>query len=198
MKPYSESCDQNREPILAVIKPLFKPLKQVLEVGSGTGQHAVYFARKMPHLQWYTSDLEENHEAIKAWLEEAGLANAHPPLSLDVKQTVWPNIKVDAVFSANTVHIMHWHEVEAFFSRLGTLLRSQGLFVLYGPFNYNHAYTSPSNAAFDKWLGNRDPGSGIRNFEDLNRLAGENGLWLKQDYAMPANNRILCWQAGKK
>jgi cyclopropane fatty-acyl-phospholipid synthase-like methyltransferase len=194
VKPYSESCDQNRDPILAVIEPLFARCSAVLEIGSGTGQHAVYFARRMPHLTWYSSDRQEYLGGIWEWLREAALPNAPDPLLLDAGQPRWPRIPVDAVFSANTAHIMHWPEVEAMFAGVGQLLPSGGLFVLYGPFNYQGTFTSGSNARFDAWLKARDPRSGIRDFEELNRLAGKAGMSLQQDHEMPANNRTLCWR----
>ncbi|MGD9095695.1 MAG: DUF938 domain-containing protein, partial [Chromatiales bacterium] len=189
MKPYSESCVQNREPILSVIEPLFRDRKDVLEIGSGTGQHAVYFAAKMPHLTWHTSDLAENHDGIRAWLNEAALPNTTGPVSLDVLDRPWSAPEADAVFSANTTHIMHWDSVVALFGGVGELLRKRGLFCLYGPFNYGGEYTSESNAQFDEWLHERDPLSGIRDFDDLDRLALQAGLRLEHDYAMPANNR---------
>jgi cyclopropane fatty-acyl-phospholipid synthase-like methyltransferase len=194
MKPYSEACDQNRDPILNIIQPLFANAKNILEIGSGTGQHAVYFAEKMPHLIWHSSDQPQYINGIKMWIAESKLSNLPATLTLNVTQTEWPNLKVDAVFSANTTHIMHWHEVEALFSKITNVLNDKGLFVLYGPFNYQNQYTSESNARFDMWLKNRDSESGIRNFEDLDQLAQQAGLSLQQDYAMPANNRILCWK----
>jgi len=194
MKPYAESCDQNREPILSVIQPLFADLTRVLEIGSGTGQHAVYFAAAMPHLTWHTSDCLEYHDGIRLWLEEAALPNVRVPLHLDVARSVWPALDVEAVFSANTAHIMHWPEVEAMFAGVGRLLAAGGLFVLYGPFNYHGRFTSDSNARFDGWLKQRDPAMGVRDFEALERLADAAGMALMQDFEMPANNRILCWQ----
>lgn len=194
MKPYSEACDKNRDPILSIIQPLFANVKDVLEIGSGTGQHAVYFAEKMPHLIWHSSDQAQYIDGIKMWIDESELSNLPSPLTLNVTQAAWPSIKVDAVFSANTTHIMHWHEVEALFSNITHVLNNKGLFILYGPFNYQNQYTSESNARFDMWLKNRDPESGIRNFEDLDELAQQAGLSLQEDYTMPANNRILCWK----
>lgn len=193
-KPFCAACEKNRQPILSVLKSLFSGSRAVLEVGSGTGQHAAYFAEKLPHLIWYTSDLRENHVDIQIWLDDAGLSNTPAPLELDVTQHDWPVVDIDTVFSANTVHIMHWHEVEAFFSGAGHLLPEGGIFTLYGPFNYGNQYTSESNKRFDHWLKERDPASGIRNFEDLNRLANDSGLFSKEDIEMPANNRILCWE----
>ncbi|MEE9395561.1 MAG: DUF938 domain-containing protein [Methylococcales bacterium] len=192
-KPFSASCQNNREPILAVIEPLFSNCKHILEIGSGTGQHAVYFAEKMPHLIWHSSDQLENHEGIVQWLDDAGLANVKSPLELDVTQALWPELLVDAVFSANTAHIMSWKSVEMFFARTGALLPPGGLFVLYGPFNYGGRFTSNSNSDFDRWLKERNPRSGIRDFESLYELAEKHDMRLKQDYEMPANNHILIW-----
>jgi len=194
MKPYAESCDENREPILSVIQPLLKDCSTVLEIGSGTGQHAVYFAEKLPHLVWHTSDCIEYHAGINIWLQEAGLENTPAPLELNVSTSAWPQKVYDAVFSANTTHIMHWADVEAMFAGIGSVLSGGGRLLLYGPFNYDNRYTSDSNARFDSWLKSRDPDSGIRNFENLDKLAQQAGMQLIHDYAMPANNRILYWR----
>lgn len=194
MKPYAESCEQNRDPILAVLHPLLQECRLLLEIGSGTGQHAVYFTPHLPHLTWQTSDLAENHAAIRAWLDEEGPANALPPLELDVRQGPWPGQRYDAVFSANTAHIMGWPAVQALFAGVGGVLAARGLFILYGPFNYGGHYTSESNARFDQWLKGRDPHSAIRNFEDLDALAQAAGLELVADIEMPANNRTLVWR----
>ncbi len=193
-KPYAESCDQNREPILQVIEALLRDSQSVLEIGSGTGQHAVYFAEKMPHLQWHTSDRVECHAGIQAWIADSGLPNVSPPIELDVLRSDWPVFQVDAVFSANTCHIMHWEAVQALFAGVGRVLQPDGKFLLYGPFNYHGKYTSESNARFDQWLKARDPLSAIRDFEDLDKLATQAGMSLQQDFAMPANNRILFWR----
>lgn len=193
-KPYAESCDQNREPILAVIRSLLATTRSVLEIGSGTGQHAVYFASQLPHLVWQTSDQADYLPGIKMWLDESGLQNLPQPLKLDVTQLPWPDLQVDAVFSANTLHIMSWPQVEALFAGMPTILKPNGLLIIYGPFNYNHRYTSDSNARFDQWLKARDPDSGIRDYEQVNELARLAGLELLGDYEMPANNRILCWK----
>lgn len=193
-KPYSESCDQNRESILSVIQPVLADSRSVLEIGSGTGQHAVAFALGMPHLIWHTSDQRENHAGIQLWLDESGLDNVRAPLSLNVMQAEWPDIEMDAIFTANTAHIMHWPEVEVMFDGIGQLLSAGGNLLIYGPFNYDGQYTSDSNARFDQWLKARDPMSGIRNFEAVDSLASKAGMVLKNDYTMPANNRILHWK----
>jgi cyclopropane fatty-acyl-phospholipid synthase-like methyltransferase len=192
-KPYSAACDKNQQPILSIIEDLFANCRTILEIGSGTGQHAVFFASKLPHLMWQTSDLPESHEGIELWLNESGLDNVLPPLALDVTQPDWPMGEADAVFSANAVHIMRWDAVKAMISGVGKLLSVDGLLVLYGPFNYNNSYSSESNASFDVWLKERNPESGIRNFEDLESLAHAAGMYLQHDHEMPANNRILCW-----
>ena len=181
-------------PILAVLQPVLANCQTVLELGSGTGQHAAYFARHLPHLVWYTSDREENHAGIRQWLNDAGLDNTREPVVLDVLRSDWPDQPLDALFTANTAHIMHDDEVAAMLKGVGNMLANNGLFILYGPANYNQQYTSESNKRFDYWLKDRDPLSGIPHFEDLVQMAGEAGLILQNDYEMPANNRILVWQ----
>lgn len=193
MKPFAESCEENKLPILAVLRTEFAAVTRVLEIGSGTGQHAIFFARELPHLTWQTSDVAEYHPGIRAWIGDAALDNVRAPLTLDVARDVWPAATYDGVFSANTTHIMGWPEVEAMFAGIGTVLETGGRFCLYGPFNYGGDYTSASNARFDQWLKARDPRSGVRDFEALNRLAEAAGLRLLKDYAMPANNRTLVW-----
>lgn len=193
-KPYAVACERNRAPIFSVIESLFTDNNAVLEIGSGTGQHAAFFAEKLPHLIWYPGDLKENLAGINAWVKDASLQNLESPIELDVMQEPWPELNVDAVFSANTAHIMHWLAVECMFAGTGRLLPPGGKLVLYGPFNFQGQYTSDSNAQFDRWLKARDPGSGIRHFEDLDKLAADAGLLFRYDYEMPANNRILYWQ----
>ncbi len=193
-KPYAPACDRNREPIHGVLSQLFADKSSILEIGSGTGQHAVYFAGLMPHLQWQCSDLEENHPGIRQWLDEAGLSNTPAPVVLDVQQDNWPVLQVDAVFSANAVHIMPWEAVVAMIGGVGRLLQNDGLLVLYGPFNYQGNYSSDSNARFDEWLKQQNPHSAIRDFEAVNELAGDAGLEICDDLEMPANNRIIYWR----
>jgi len=177
MKQHSESCIQNQSPILNIIKPLLVNTSTVLEIGSGTGQHAVFFAEQMPHLTWQASDQSQYLPSVNAWINEAGLDNLPDAIELDVTEP-WVNTKVEAVFSANTAHIMSWEMVVDFFNGVGRSLDAGGVFILYGPFNYNGQYTSQSNANFDLWLKNRDPRSAIRDFEALNQLAQKSGLSL--------------------
>jgi len=197
MKPYAESCEQNRAPILTVLQEVFADRRKVLEIASGTGQHAVYFGQELPHLTWQTSELQSNHAGIQAWLDEACLPNVLSPLAIDINESPWPAAQVDAIFNANTVHIVAWPAVERMFFGIGRVLTAGGILCLYGPFNYGGQFTSESNARFDVWLKNRDPVSGVRDFEAINQLAETQGLTLLRDIAMPANNRSLVWQKSK-
>lgn len=190
-KPYSESCDQNRDVILSVLESLCINCNSVLEIGSGTGQHAVYFAKKMPYLKWHTSDCLPYHEGIRRWMEDSELDNVSLPIELNVTTSQWPEINIDAIFTANSIHIMHQLDVVSFFSGAGSLLPENGALIIYGPFNYRGKFTSESNERFDQWLKNRDSLSGIKHFEEIEKLANSQGLQLVNDYEMPANNRIL-------
>ena len=192
-KPYSDACERNREPILEVLRDHFGDRRHVLEVGSGTGQHAVHFAAALPHLTWQTSDLAPSLPGIRLWLEESALPNLPPPIALDATGS-WPNTRFDAVFSANTLHIMSWPEVRALFASLPTVLAADAALAVYGPFNYNGRFTSPSNASFDEWLKQRSPHSGIRDFAAVDELARSIGFALVEDRPMPANNRTLVWR----
>jgi SAM-dependent methyltransferase len=192
-KPFAESCAQNQQVILDILQDEFAQAAQVLEIGSGTGQHAVFFGRALPHLTWQTSDVRDNHAGIQAWLNDEALNNVLPPLALDVAGDRWPGCDFDAVFSANTAHIMGWPEVEEMFAGIGQALQPGGVFCLYGPFNYEGKFSSESNARFDVWLKERDPKSGIRDAGDLKTLGERHGLNLVRDHEMPVNNRILVW-----
>jgi cyclopropane fatty-acyl-phospholipid synthase-like methyltransferase len=192
-KPHAPSCDRNRDPILAVLRRYFGDRRRVLEIGSGTGQHAVYFAEALPHLVWQTSDVEENLPGINLWLAEACLPNLPAPLLLDVNGT-WPQARYDAAFSANTLHIMSWREVERLFAALDGALETDAVLAIYGPFNYLGRFTSESNAWFDESLKLRTPTMGIRDFEAVDELAQSIGMTLVEDCAMPANNRMLVWR----
>jgi SAM-dependent methyltransferase len=196
-KQFSAACERNREPILSVLREAFAHCSRVLEIGSGTGQHAVFFGAHLPHLTWQTSDLPQNHASIVAWQRECRLPNVLPPLALDTAGGDWPQGPYDGVFSANTCHIMAWHEVEAMFAGIKRVLAPQGVCCIYGPFNYGGKFTSASNAQFDASLKAHAPHMGIRDFEEVNRLARESGLMLQADHAMPANNRLLVWTREK-
>ena len=192
-KPFSPACERNRDPILEVLRKHFGACGSVLEVGSGTGQHAVHFAAALPWLSWQCADLAPQLPGIRRWLDEAGLRNTPPPLALDVCGR-WPTGPYDAVFSANILHIVGWPEVEAFFAGVGRVLGPAGMLVVYGPFNTNGTFTSTSNRDFDASLKARDPRSGIRDAEAIHALAAQLGLHAVDDVAMPANNRCFVWR----
>lgn len=193
-KPFAEACEQNRQPILRVLERVFTGPGQVLEIGSGTGQHAAWLPRFLPHLRWQPSDVKASLPGIRQWIAESGLPNVDEPVELDVLRWPWSVTKADYVFSANTVHIMSWPMVEAFFAGVGRVLRPGGDFCLYGPFSYHGRHTAESNTRFDQWLKARDPASGVRDLDDLERLATLAGLELAQDFPMPVNNRTLHWR----
>ena len=194
MKPFAESCEKNKAVILDVLSREFADTRLVLELGSGTGQHAVHFGASLDHLRWQTSDLPAHHAGINAWLDEAGLGNVLAPVALNVDADEWPVSDVDAVYSANTMHIMSWQSITRMFKGIGRVLETGGLVALYGPFNYDGRFTSESNANFDLSLRTRDPLGGIRNFEDMDSLARAQGLHLLRDHDMPANNRLVVWR----
>ena len=189
--PFSEACEQNKSFIFDVIKPYL--YGEALEIGSGTGQHAVYFATQVPQLRWQTSDLESNLPAIEDWIADSGSANLLPPIALDVRGD-WPERQFDLVYSANCFHIMDKTAVVKCIEGAGACLNPGGILAVYGPFNYAGNFTSPSNARFDAFLKARDPDSGIKDFEWLDDLAKEVNLQLVEDVAMPENNRCLVWQ----
>ncbi|MGA7965158.1 MAG: DUF938 domain-containing protein [Gammaproteobacteria bacterium] len=191
--PSSSACERNRDPILAVLRKYFAERMHVLEIGSGTGQHAEYFAAELPHLTWQASDRDENLPGIGLRLKEAALENTPAPLTFDVKND-WPAGGYDALFTANTLHIMSWAEVECLFRGIGTLLKDDATVVVYGPFKYKGEFTSASNATFDASLKSGAPHMGIRDFEAVNVLAQKAGLNLVGDISMPANNRCLIWR----
>ena len=192
-KPFSESCVQNREPILTVLQGLLPDRGDLLEIGSGTGQHAVYFAPEFPCLTWHTSDRIDYHAGINAWLREASQPNIRLPMVLDVSKSAWPRQIFDVVFSANTVHIMSKCDVQNLFAGVGRVLAKDGCFLLYGPFNVDGDYTAPSNARFDAWLKARDPEMGVRDIEWLQDLGGQAGLCFRHAIDMPADNKLLHW-----
>jgi len=190
----SQACERNKGPILAVLGAELAASRSVLEIGSGTGQHAVHFARHLPHLSWQPTEVSSELAPLEERILAEGPPNLAPALALDVRVHPWPVECVDAVFSANTLHIMAWDAVEHFFRGVGEVLTAPGVLCIYGPFRYRGGYTSESNAEFDRYLRMRDPSRGIRDFEALERLAAAAGLELAADHPMPANNQTLVWR----
>ncbi|MEK0267362.1 DUF938 domain-containing protein [Stenotrophomonas rhizophila] len=199
---WSEACERNRAPILAVLQRHLAPRERVLEIGSGTGQHAEHFARALPHLQWQASDHPDHLPGIAARLQVAGLPNTPAPWPLQAVLSPTPGLgplpaaplAFDAVFSANTLHIMSWAHVQALFAGLPAVMAADALLCVYGPFNEQGTFSSESNRQFDGWLKARDPASGIRDADAVDALAAGVGLVLIEDAAMPANNRLRVWR----
>jgi SAM-dependent methyltransferase len=191
MLPFSAACERNKDPILEVLRIRFADRTQVLEIGSGTGQHAVYFARALTHLTWHPTEQLTYLTDLAERVKLEGPHNLRPPTLLDVRQAVWPLRSADAVFTANTLHIMSWPEVMALYRGLGGVLAPGGVFCVYGPFRYEGRYTSDSNREFDLMLQERDPNSGLRDIQAVTALASQYGLRLDGDHDLPANNRLL-------
>lgn len=193
VKPFADASEQNKAPIARILQRYVEGRQRVLEIGSGTGQHAVYFASLWPWLQWQTSDLDVHHDGIRAWIEDSGLNNVLKPITLDVSDS-WPRLQYDLVFSANTLHILSDQQALDLIDGLPDVMHCDSVCLIYGPFNYHGQYTSDSNRRFDAWLRQRDSNSGIKNFDWLRDRAADAGLECVHDFPMPANNRILVWQ----
>lgn len=194
--PHSEACERNKSPILSVISPYLEAVDRAIEIGSGTAQHAIYFAKEHPHLEWQTTDQNYYLEGISAQLNNARLANVLPPYELDVNQQQWlpEPLRYSLAYTANTLHIMSESDVRSFFSGIGQVLNENAILIIYGPFKYGGKFTSQSNAEFDLSLRSRETGSAIRDFELIEDLANDAGFCLLKDVAMPANNQLLIWQ----
>lgn len=197
--PFSQACANNQAPIAQVLRTALADRQHVLEIGSGTGQHSVYFAPRLPHLVWQTSELPMHHAGITAWHAAHPAANLRGPITLDLHRSEWPTPTTDAppfdaVFTSNTLHIVAWPLVQRLFTLVGLHLPHGGVLAIYGPFNYGGQFTSESNRAFDGWLRQRDAASGIRDIEQVVELASQHGFTLDSDHAMPANNRTLVFR----
>jgi hypothetical protein len=191
MLPFSEACERNKAPILSVLQSAFADSTQALEIGSGTGQHAVHFAAHLTHLIWHPTEQLAYLPDLAARVKLEGSSNLRAPTVLDVKQSVWPLRAADAIFTANTLHIMAWAEVLVMYRGVAAVLSPGGILCVYGPFRYSGRYTSSSNQDFDRMLQERDAKSGLRDIDDLTALAAQYGLRLRADHDLPANNRLL-------
>ena len=191
-KPYAESSEQNKQVIFDTIQSYIKG--DVLEIGSGTGQHAIYFAGQLPDVRWQTTERAQNLAGVVSWINDSGLKNLPSPIELEALGE-WPDYQYDLIYSANCFHIMSADAVAACIAQTGRCLKPGAVFAVYGPFNYNGDFTSDSNRNFDGFLKARDPQSGIKDFEWIERLASEAGMELLQDVSMPANNRTIIWQS---
>ena len=195
--PFSQACENNKHIILEILERHLKDGDQVLELAGGTGQHCVHFAANLPNLHWQSSDIPSNVDNLNLRLADAKLANLPAAITIDVNHPVWSNDRPTAIFSANSLHIMSADSVENFFKGIGEALQADGTLIVYGPFKYAGEFTSESNEGFDRWLKDRDPASGVRDFERVSKLATKANLTLIEDIAMPANNQLLVWKKSK-
>lgn len=192
---FSEACERNKEPILKVLEQfIHKDDRRVLEIGAGTGQHAMYFAPKFPFLEWYPTELKENILKLKSNLSKVKISNIQSPVICDVSKDDFPKVKFDIVFTANTFHIMQWKQGKSFIKLLGNRLRKGSRAIFYGPFKFNGEFTTPSNEKFDIDLKVSDPLRGIRSFEDINKAMLKSGFELLELIEMPANNHMIIYQ----
>ncbi|MEE4186277.1 MAG: DUF938 domain-containing protein [Gammaproteobacteria bacterium] len=195
---FSAACERNKGPILEVLQRWLTAARTVLEIGSGTGQHAVYFARRLPWLEWQPTDTGDYLDVLRGALGADRPPNLRAPLELDVRRSPWPAAETDAVFTANTLHFMSLAAVESLFSGCARVLPAERLLLVYGPFRYGGEYTAPSNARFDEWLKAGHPERGVRDFEWVQAVAGDCGFELRADIAMPANNQLLVWRKARR
>ena len=193
-KPVNPAAERNKAPILAVIERYLLSARSVLEIGAGSGHHALFFAAQLPHLRWQASEQGDNMLGLSLNLADAGLANLLPPLELNVLHGPWPIAAPDAVFAANVVQCMTSPALAALFRSVGEHLAADGVFLLYGPFNRDGRYTSEGNQQLDAWARSLDADFGLRDRAALEELAARSGLGLREDHAMPANNQILVWR----
>lgn len=191
--PFSQACENNKRAIADVLEKHLAAKNSVLEIGGGTGQHAIFFGEKFSHLMWQSSDVSENLTNLNLRINHANLRNIPPAFSLDADDLKWQANSYDAIFTANSLHIMPFSSVDKLFAKVGNHLNSGGLLLIYGPFKYNGEFTTESNASFDLWLKDRNSQSGIRDFETVNELALRSGLTLLEDNSMPASNQLLVW-----
>lgn len=193
MKPLAEACLRNQQPITETLQEILGDAKKsVLEIGSGTGQHAVYIAERLPNVVWQPSDLQKSIKGIEAWRSDSCLKNVLPALCLDMSSEQWPlEQNYDVIFTANTVHFVCWSRVEAMLKNISKYLNAKSLFIVYGPFNRSHQFTSEGNSSLDVWLKERDPESGIKDMDDFIELARKYNLNFSKVFQMPANNLML-------
>lgn len=195
-KPHAPSCDRNQEPIFEALLPLLKNKKSLLEIGSGTGQHAIFMAPKLPHLTWTLSDLKGRHRGMSLWLREKLILNIRGPVHYEAGVTEFPNAlkSFDVVFTSNTLHIMPWTSCMNLFDDLGKNLEQDALFIAYGAFKYGGEFTTESNKEFESWLKERDPKAGLKDFEKIKDELKKRSFELLDDISMPASNQLLVFK----
>ena len=192
--PFSQACENNKQVILEILKRHLQDGERVLELAGGTGQHAVHFAENLPNVHWQSSDIPGNVDSLNLRIAAVGLSNLPVAISIDVNNLTWKCDSPGAIFSANSLHIMSVESVESLFRGVDKNLKEGGKLIVYGPFKYGGEFTTTSNEGFDRWLKDRDPVSGIRDFEWVSELAAEANLHFVEDISMPANNQLLVWE----
>lgn len=196
-KQHAPSAARNREPIARVLERILPHPIKVLEIASGSGEHAVYFAEQIPWLSWQPTEREPDRIAsIEAWRQESGLSNVAPAMRLDVLQQPWPVDEAGAIFCSNMIHIAPWEATEGLIRGAAKVLPSGGLLILYGPFREGDRHTAESNRRFDEELKAKDPSWGVRDRFEVEALARGEGLILQELVPMPANNMILVFENG--
>ncbi len=192
-KPYAPAYDRNRDPILSVLHRVLPEQGQVLEIGSGTGQHAAFFSAALPHLQWLPSDLPPRLSGITQWCDQSGNDKCLAPVAIDLLRASLSLPRSDAIVCINIVHIVAWAGVQNLFKAARDCLSPGQVLYLYGPYRYADRPFEPSNEEFDRWLKVRDPLSGVRDFDAVRDLAASCAFDLSLDLPMPSNNRSLCF-----
>ena len=192
--PFSQSCENNKGPILEKLKKILVTNKHVLEIASGTGQHATFFSNELRHLAWQPTEIPSQIRNLSLRLTASQSVNLLPAVELDVDQEEWGVPETEAIFTANSLHIISKESVKNFILKAGEILRKSGRLIVYGPFKYNQRFTSSSNADFDNMLRERSSDSAIRDFEWVCDLCESENLFLETDFAMPANNRLLLFK----
>jgi SAM-dependent methyltransferase len=192
------SAERNKQPILEVLQRVLPASGLVLEIGSGTGQHVAHFAKALPKLTFQPSEMEATrHASIAAWIAHEQLVNVRPPIALDVMRLPWPVRAADAIVCINVIHISPWGATVALMEGAAKILPPGGVLATYGPYQRDGKHTSPSNEEFHKnFLQARDPRWGVRNMEEVEKVAKRNGLDLAEVLAMPANNFTLVFRRG--
>jgi hypothetical protein len=194
-KGFAPAAERNREPILEVLRRVLPATGTVLEIASGSGQHAVFFSERLPQLRWQPSDpAADALRSIQAWVREEARENLLAPIDLDVRSEPWPVARADAMLCINMLHISPWEASEALFEGAQRLLSADAPLVTYGPYRVHGRHTAPSNAAFDQSLRSRDPRWGVRDIDELSALATRTGFFLDESVLMPANNMTLVWR----
>ncbi len=192
MKQTWPAPERNKQPILDVLRRMLPATGTVLELSSGSGQHAAYFAEQLPNLTWQPSDIDsENLASTRAWVQDANLTNLRAPLRIDVCEADWGVETVDAIFNANMIHIAPWASAEGLLRGAGRHLVPDGVLILYGPFRISGKHSAESNARFDEDLRRRNAAWGVRDIDDVLALAGREDLRFAERIEMPANNQIL-------